>query len=643
MQSEELLFEEAKKLHINGKIKEAQAIYLKLLKTNSKNSNLLYLLGTNYVQLKNFKKAKECLDISIKINNVFPESYNSRGVIFAEKGDYLNAIKDYDKALSLKKNYFDANLNKAVALKNISKFSEAIKYLEICIKLKPNDCKIYNNLGNIFNSLKKYTLARNNYTKAIELNTNFAEAYSNRGELLQLYFDDFENAIEDYNIALKINENLDYVKGKRLNAKMTLHDWKDYEKEIKLINDDIKMEKKTIIPFTHTSLIDDPEQQKRITELFLDEHYLTPRKQKNNFKNDKIIIGYFSAEFHNHPVMHLILDVFKNHNKSKFKIYGFNIGPIKDEWTEEVKKHFDKFIDISDMSDSKISSLCKELKLDIAVNLTGHTLNARNNIFFNQLATKQINYLGYPGTMGSKHYDYIIADKIVIPEENKKYFSEKVIYLPNCYQANQKIIEVSDKDLNKKDLGLPENKFIFACFNNGYKITPTIYKRWMNILKKCESSVLWLLQNKELGKQNLWKEAETQGVNRERIIFARRIPLKEHLKRLDFIDLFLDTFPYNAHTTASESIRAGIPILTLKGKSFPSRVASSILTNIGLENLITSNIKDYENKAIFLANNIQEIKNLKKHLKNKVNTHKLFDSKTFTNDLEKIYTKILYQ
>lgn len=643
MQSEELLFEEAKKLHINGKIKEAQVIYIELLKTNSKNSNILYLLGTTYVQLKNFKKAKEYLDISININNVFPESYNSRGVIFAEKGDYLNAIKDYDKALSLKKNYFDANLNKAVALKNIHKFNEAIKYLEICNKLKPNDCKIYNNLGNIFSSLKKYTLARNNYTKAIELNKNFAEAYSNRGELLQLYFDDFENAIEDYNIALKINKNLDYVRGKRLNAKMTLHDWSDYEKEIQLINDDIKMKKKIISPFIHSSLIDDPEQQKRITELYLDKHYLTPTEQKNNFKNEKIIIGYFSAEFHNHPVMHLILDVFKNHNKSEFKIYAFSIGPKKDEWTEKIKKCFDKFIDISNMSDSKVSSLCKELQLDIAVNLTGHTLNARNDIFFNKLATKQINYLGYPGTMGSECYDYIIADKIVIPEENKKYFTEEVICLPNCYQANQKKIEVSDKNLNKKGLGLPEDKFIFGCFNNGYKITPSIFKRWMNILKKCESSVLWLLQDKELGRQNLWKEAEIQGVDKERIIFAGRIPLKEHLKRLEFIDLFLDTFPYNAHTTASESIRAGVPILTLKGKSFPSRVASSILTNIGLENLITSNFKDYENKAIFLANNIQEIKNLKKHLKNKVNTYKLFDSKTFTNDLEKIYTKILFQ
>ena len=641
MKSEELLFNEAKKLHINGKIKDAQVIYLQLLKTNSKNSNLLFLLGTTYVQLKNFSKGKEFLNTSININNSFPESYNSRGIIFAEEGDYLNAIKDYDKALSLKKDYYDAHLNKAVALKNVSKFKEAIKYLQLCIKLKPNDFKIYNNLGNISRDLKKYNSAKKYYTEAIKLNQNFAEAYSNRGELLQLYFNEFEEAIEDYNASIKIDENLNYIRGKRLQARMTLNEWKDFNQEIKIIKDDIKKQKKTIHPFAHMSLMDDPEQQKSITELYLENNYLTPSKKNMSFKNDKIIIGYFSAEFHNHPVMHLILDVFKNHNKSEFKIYGFSIGPTKDEWSEKVKKYFDKFIDISDMSDSDIISLSKELKLDIAINLTGYTLNARNNIFFKQLATKQVNYLGYPGTMGSKCYDYIIADKIVIPEENKKYFSEKVIYLPNCYQANQEKINISDKNLNKNDLGLPENKFIFACFNNSYKITPSIFKRWMNILKKCESSILWLLQDIELGRQNLWKEAEIEGVNRARIIFAGRVPLKDHLKRLKFIDLFLDTFPYNAHTTASETIRAGVPILTLIGKSFPSRVASSILTNVGLENLIVSNLDDYETKAISLAQNYKEIENLKNHLAQEKNLNKLFDSKVFTKDLEKVYKKII--
>ncbi|MDC0167008.1 tetratricopeptide repeat protein [Candidatus Pelagibacter sp.] len=641
MESEELLFNRAKKLHISGKIKDAQLVYLQLLKNNSKNSNLLYLLGTTYVQKKNYKKAKEFLNRSIKINNNFPESYNSRGIIFAEEGDYLRAIEDYDKAISLKQNYFDANLNKAVALKNLSKFNVAIKHLEVCMKLSPNDYKIYNNLGNLFHSLKNYNQAKKYYTEAIRLNQNSAEAYNNRGELLQLHFKEFENAIKDYSSAIKIDKNLSYIRGKRLHAKMFLHDWEDYDQEMKIIENDIKNQKKTIHPFIHMSLIDDPGQQKIITEQFVDKNYLISTQINITSKNDKIIIGYFSAEFHNHPVMHLMLDVFKNHNKSKFKIYGFSIGPTKDKWTEKVKNFFDKFIDVSNMSDLQICSLSKKLKLDIAINLTGHTINSRNNIFFHRVAPKQVNYLGYPGTMGSKCFDYIIADEIVIPKENKKYFSEKVMYLPNCYQSNQKKIEISKKNLSKKDFGLPQGKFIFACFNNDYKITPSIFKSWMNILKKCESSILWLLQDKKLGRENLWAEAKREGINVERIIFAERLPLTEHLKRLELIDLFLDTFPYNAHTTASEVIRAGVPILTLRGKSFPSRVASSILINVNLENLITSNLKDYEKKAISLAKKNKELEGIKKHLAQEKNLNKLFDSKAFTENLENIYKEII--
>jgi predicted O-linked N-acetylglucosamine transferase (SPINDLY family) len=641
MKSDELIFNEAKKLHIDGKIDDAQVKYLKLLEKNSNNSSLLFLLGTTYVQQKNFQKGKEFLNISIKINNNFPESYNSRGIIFAEEGDYLNAIKDYNKALSLKTDYFDANLNKAIALKNISKFNDAIKHLETCIKLKPGNFKIYNILGNLFKDLKKYNAAEKYYTEAIRLNQNYAEAYSNRGDLLECNLKQFDKAIEDYDSAMRINENLNYIRGKRLFAKMFLNDWEDYDSEIKIIKDDIKKRKKTIFPFAHMTFIDDPKQQRIITEQYSESINLTTSKYNNNLINNQINIGYFSAEFHNHPVMHLMLDVFKNHNKSEFKIYGFSIGPIKDEWTKKVRNYFEKFIDVSNLSDLEIKSLSKKLKLDIAINLTGHTANARNNIFTNQVAPKQINYLGYPGTMGSKCYDYIIADKIVIPEENKKYFSEKVIYLPNCYQANQKKIEISNKKLNKKDLGLPKDKFIFACLNNSYKITPLIFKSWMNILKEYENSILWILQNEKLGRQNLRKEAEKKGVDKERIIFAERVPVKEHLKRFEFIDLFLDTFPYNAHTTASEAIRAGVPILTLKGKSFPSRVASSILTNVGLENLIVTNLDDYEAKAISLSKNFKEIESLKKHLAQEKNLSKLFDNKTFTKDLEKIYKKII--
>ena len=643
MQSDEELFQKAKKLHISGKIQNAQVIYLKLLKKNSESSSLLFLIGSTYVQLHNFQKAKNYLNSSIKLNENFAESYNCRGIIFAEEKDYHNAIKDYDKAISLKPNYFDAYLNKANTLKNINEFGKSLEYFNFCIKLEPENFKVYNNLGNLFINLKNYKKAKECYDKAIKLNKNFAEAYNNRGELLQLRFNEFEKAIKDFNKAFELNKNIDFIEGKKLHAKMILHDWEEYNKEIEIIQKGIDNQKKTIYPFALMALLDDPINIKKVTELYIGDNLLNTKKPKKNDYKDKINLGYFSAEFENHPVMHLMLDVFKNHNNSKFNIYAFSLNSKEDNWTRNLKKYFNKFIDASNISDKEIKILSKELDIDIAINLTGHTLNARNSIFFNRVAPIQINYLGYPGTMGSKIFDYIIADKIIVPKENVNYYSEKVIYLPNCYQANQEKIEFTSKRLDKKDFNLPDNHFIFGCFNNSYKITPSIFKSWMNILKKCEKSVLWLLENNKKGRQNLYREAEINGVKKNRIIFAERMPTKEHLKRLKFIDLFLDTFPYNAHTTASEAIRMGVPILTLKGKSFASRVASSILTNVGLENLITSNNKDYENKAIFLANNIQEIKNLKKHLKNKINTHKLFDSKTFTKDLEKIYTKILNQ
>ena len=248
MKSDELLFNEAKKLHIGGNVEDAQQIYLQLLKKNSNNSNLLFLIGTTYVQQKNYQKGKKYLNISIKINNNFAESYNSRGVIFAEEGEYQNAINDYDKALSLKQNYFDANLNKAVALRNISEFNESIKHFEICIKLKPNDSKIYNNLGNLCKNLKKYNNAKKYYTESIRLNKNNAEAYNNRGELLQLHFDEFEKAIQDFDNASKINKDLDYIKGKKLHAKMSLNDWSSFNEELKIIKYEIKNKKKQ---FTH--------------------------------------------------------------------------------------------------------------------------------------------------------------------------------------------------------------------------------------------------------------------------------------------------------------------------------------------------------------------------------------------------------
>ena len=309
--------------------------------------------------------------------------------------------------------------------------------------------------------------------------------------------------------------------------------------------------------------------------------------------------------------------------------------------TYGIIKYFHNFFDCTNLSDEEIANFSQKNNMHIAIDLSGYTLNSRVGIFHNNPAPIKINYLGYPGTMGTKCYDYIIADKIILPKKEKKNFTEEILYLPNCYQANQLKIDISQKNLTKEETGLPKENFVFGCLNNSYKITPLIFNSWMNILKECKKSILWLLETNDEGKKNLVKEAIKKDVDPKRIIFAKKLPVEEHLERLKYIDLFLDTSPYNAHTTASEVIRMGVPIVTLKGRSFASRVSSSILKNVGLKELITNNIDDYTNVAIKIANDKKKLWDLKNHLTKTNNTKKLFDNKKFTEDLEEIYKNII--
>ena len=639
MSSTEEIFNKAKKLHVSGNINDAKKLYLELIEIDKDNFLFQNFLGTTFLQLKKYDEAIKHLDISIKLNPNFPASFGNKGIAHAEKLQYQEAIINYDKAIALKNNFYDAYLNKGIALKSIHKYDDALKYFDHCIKVNPEDPKIYNNLGNLFINQKKYNEALKAYDKAISLQDEFAEAYNNRGEANQ-QLGNYKQAIEDYTKVLKINNNLDYIQGKILNAKMHINDWENFDEQIENLRTGIKNNKKVILPFPLLALIDDPKLHKLVAEQYSQNIFNnSPSLKKNKVKN-KIKIGYFSARLHDSPTLHLMFDVFKNHNKSEFEIYGFAHGGIDDSWTKKIKKYFNKFYDISKLSTKEVFSIVYENELQIAVNLTGHTLNARDDIFYRQVAPIQINYLGYPGTLGSKVYNYIIADKIILPKKFKKNYSEKILYLPNCYQPNQANREVSKKNFQKEDFNLPEKKFVFGCFNNSYKITPNIFKCWMKILKKSRNSVLWLLQKHNTGRENIKREAIKNGVNPKRIIFAERVSVEDHLKRIGFIDLFLDTYPYNAHTTASEAIKMGVPVLTIIGESFASRVASSILKNVGLEELIVNNVDDYTDIAVKIANDKKKLWYLKNHLSKADNTKKLFDSKKFTRDLEKIFQNI---
>ncbi len=599
------LLDKAKKLHLSGKINEAHKLYSELIKEKQDDYLLLYLFGTTFLQLKKYNEAIKYLNLSIEKNSRLANSFNNRGIAYAENKNFKQAINDYDKAIELQKNNFDAHLNKAIALKNLHKFKEAITYFNLSSRLKPNNSKIYHNLGNLFFELNKFDQASKAYEKAIELNNNLTEIY-----------------------------------GFLLHTKMHLNDWNNFDKILKKIIDEIKNDKKVIKPFPLLSLIDDPVLHKKVAIKYSKEKFLNIKNTKYKAKiSKKIKLGYFSADFRSHPILELMVDVFKNHNKSLFEVYGFYHYSKKDKMTDVVSKYFNNFFYCPNLNDNEIASLSRENNIDIAIDLTGYTGNGRNDIFCYNPAPIKINYLGYPGTMGSVCYDYIIADKIILPKSEIKNYSEKIIYLPDCYQPNQEKIKTNTA-FTKKDYKLPENSFVFGSLNNNYKITPYIFNSWMQILKKTHNSVLWLFQSNEAASKNIIQEALKHGISENRIIYAEKVSSSNHIQRLRMIDLFLDTFPYSAHTTAKQAVRMGVPVLTMIGKSFASRVASSILNYVNLKELITNDIDSYTNMAIEIANNKEKLKKLKNNLNRPKIIKKLHDCKKFTQELEKIYIKL---
>ena len=295
-------------------------------------------------------------------------------------------------------------------------------------------------------------------------------------------------------------------------------------------------------------------------------------------------------------------EFFEKHDRSVFEVYGFSFGPASnDEMRQRLVRAFDHFHDVREKTDTEIAALSRELGIDIAVDLKGYTQNSRPGIFVERCAPIQVSYLGYPGTQGSDVMDYLIADEVIIPPGFEQYYSEKIIRLPCCYQVNDSKRKVSDRVFTRAECGLPESGFIFCCFNNNYKILPETFDCWMSILKAVPDSVLWLLKDNELAQTNLRQHAQERGVSPDRLVFAGRLPVAEHLARHRLADLFLDTWPCNAHTTASDALWMGLPVLTLQGQSFAARVAASLLHYLGLSELITTNSKDYTHKAIELA------------------------------------------
>ena len=329
----------------------------------------------------------------------------------------------------------------------------------------------------------------------------------------------------------------------------------------------------------------------------------------------------------------------QTHDRGRFEVIGYSFGPpTHDAWRERLEKAFDHVLDVGSRSDREIAAMAREREIDIAIDLNGFTNNARTGIFALRPAPVQVNYLGYPGTLGADYYDYMIADSTVIPPEHVAYYNEKIAYLPHTFQVNNTTREISDRSFSRAELGLPVDSFVFCCFNHNYKITPDLFDIWMRLLRGVSASVLWLSGGNAAAGRNLRREAERRDISPDRLIFAPRVEsLADHLARYRQADLFLDTFYYNAHTTASDALWAGLPVLTSLGNTFASRVAAGLLTAVGLPELVARSHAEYETLALELATQTGRLATIRRKLAENRSTQPLFDTELFTRNIENAY------
>jgi predicted O-linked N-acetylglucosamine transferase (SPINDLY family) len=626
-----------------NRLAESLIIFYCLRSYRNRDASIPYNMGIIHSLEGKHRLAIEAYDLALKLKPDYVEAFINKGAIYNEIEDYVLALEALDSAIKLNKNYYEAYSNKANALYELKRYDEAISLYDKALILNPEYAEGWSNKGVALYELKRYEEAIAHYDKALILNPEYAEGWSNKGMALH-QLKRHDETIEHYDKALSLKHDIDWIYGDLLHAKMKICSWSGWAESLGIISKKVMANEKVSQPFSLLALNDDLILHKKSAEIYVQSKYpssavLGPIPKRS--ANKKIRVAYFSADFYNHATGYLMAELFELHDKSQFELLGFSFGSTaNDEMRQRLEKSFDQFIEVSDKSEIEIAQLSRGLNIDIAIDLKGFTKDARPGLFANRAAPIQVSYLGYPGTMGADYIDYIIADKVLIPIESQKYYSEKVVYLPNSYQVNDRKRLISDGQFTREELGLPENAFVFCCFNNNFKILPETFASWMRILKAAEGSVLWLFEDNKWARESLKREARRHGVDDARLIFANKMSLGHHLARHRQADLFLDTLPYNAHTTTSDALWVGLPVLTLMGQSFASRVAASLLNAIELPELVTNTQEEYEALAVQLCKNPKKLAEIKLRLDNNRLTSPLFDTPLFTKNIEAAYIQM---
>ena len=521
-------------------------------------------------------------------------------------------------------------------------FDQALKTIERALVDHSDRAEVWSNRGAVLAAMKEFQEAVISFDRALRLSPSFTGARFNRANAL-LELRRYGEAAREYELVLQASPGIASARGGLLRCKLQICDWNGLDSQWKRALADVHAEKAPVPPIVSTALCSSAEDQLRCARM-IGRRYFPGREplcSGEQYRHAKIRIAYVSSDFHAHATATLAAGLFEEHDRSRFETYAFSFGPDdKSPMRRRLEGAFDRFIDVADASDEDIAKRMRAMEIDIAVDLKGLTTDARPGIFARRPARIQVSYLGYPGTMGVPYIDYLIADRVVIPEDAMRHYSEAVVSLPDSYQPNDSRREMAP-DTTRPALGLPETGFVFCCFNNPYKITPEMFGIWTGLLKEVDGSVLWLLEDSPSATDNLRRESDARGVSPDRLIFAPRIPPEAHLARHKAADLFLDTLPYNAHTTASDSLWAGVPLLTCLGTTFPGRVAGSLLAAVGMPELIAPSLEAYRAIALKLAHEPEALTDLKRKLARNRETVPLFDTKRYARHLEAAYAKMI--
>jgi len=669
---------EAIAAHRAGRLSDAERIYQAILGVKPDHFDSLHMLGVVHLQKGRYAEARRLIESALKLDNRSADAHSHHGNALSALGMHGHALASYDRALALKHDHVNALANRGLALVRLGKYKEALASCEaalaiapklaealstraialnhlgeleralascdLAISIRPEFAEALSNRGVILNDLQRPEDALASCDQAITVNPRYAEAHFNRATALQ-NLQRHDEALRSFDQALALDPSLaeahgaEFVAGRVLFARMRCCDWRNHDEDLARLIADVRAGKASALPLPFLALSSSAEDELRCAQIWVREKLASrarPWTGRLDFApGERLRVAFVTANFRDHPTLHLSLEFWERIDRRRLEMYAYSLRPDDDNpFQRRARQAFEHFADVSQESVSAIAQRIREDRIGILIDRNGYTLNAREGIFPLRPAPIQVNCIGFPGSMGASWYDYIFTDRYTVPEHLQRFYSERPLYMPHMAFPSDTTRLPPGPAPSREACGLPTQGFVFCCFNNAYKILPEVFAIWMRLLSKLPQSVLWLLETSAEAKANLRREAAIAGIDPQRLLFAPRVGVSKHVARNAAADLFLDTYPYGAHTTANDALLAGLPVLTRVRETLASRIAGSQLQAIGLPELITQSAADYEALGLKLATEPQLLKGYRERLAANRHSYPLFDMARYARDFE---------